>query len=181
MLVPADCVLLRRAFCWSPWLRTYLLHSQIWLSRLQRIKGGIVLEAKFGLPSACLCCLQLSTDQVARALRVSSGALVQSVGPNSAAAKAGLLPTRRGLTGIVTGLTTVTWPQLSISVHGNLLSCCLLQRRECCCFQHPKLQRRQPDPTPWQVFWHACLRLVAVGLGNSYTSSMACNCCKCLL
>ena len=47
--------------------------------------------------------LQLSTDQVAKALRVSSGALVQSVGPNSAAAKAGLLPTRRGLTGIVTG------------------------------------------------------------------------------
>lgn len=28
---------------------------------------------------------------------------MQSVGPNSAAAKAGLLPTRRGLTGIVTG------------------------------------------------------------------------------
>ncbi|DBB09887.1 hypothetical protein WJX82_007791 [Trebouxia sp. C0006] len=47
--------------------------------------------------------IQLSTDQVAKALRVSSGALVQSVGPNSAAAKAGLLPTRRGLTGIVTG------------------------------------------------------------------------------
>lgn len=50
-----------------------------------------------------LCGLQLSTDQVARALRVSSGALVQSVGPNSAAVKAGLLPTRRGLTGIITG------------------------------------------------------------------------------
>ncbi|KAL3159581.1 hypothetical protein ABBQ38_009994 [Trebouxia sp. C0009 RCD-2024] len=47
--------------------------------------------------------IQLSTDQVARALRVSSGALVQSVGPNSAAVKAGLLPTRRGLTGIITG------------------------------------------------------------------------------
>lgn len=47
--------------------------------------------------------IQLSTDQVAKALRVSSGALVQSVSPNSAAAKAGLLPTRRGLTGIITG------------------------------------------------------------------------------
>lgn len=52
--------------------------------------------------------LQLSTDQVAKALRVSSGALVQSVGPNSAAAKAGLLPTRRGLTGIVTGAAAMS-------------------------------------------------------------------------
>lgn len=47
--------------------------------------------------------LQLSTDQVARALRVSTGAMVQSVTPGSAAAKAGLLGTRRGLTGIVAG------------------------------------------------------------------------------
>ena len=39
---------------------------------------------------------------------MSSGALVQSVGPNSAAAKAGLLPTRRGLTGIVTGAAAMS-------------------------------------------------------------------------
>ncbi len=52
--------------------------------------------------------VQLSTDQVAKALRVSSGALVQSVGPNSAAAKAGLLPTRRGLTGIITGAAAMS-------------------------------------------------------------------------
>lgn len=58
----------------------------------------------------CFCLwLQLSTDQVAGALRVSSGALIQSVGPNSAAAKAGLLPTRRGLTGIITGVVTFFW------------------------------------------------------------------------
>lgn len=59
--------------------------------------------------------MQLSTDQVAKALRVSSGALVQSVSPNSAAAKAGLLPTRRGLTGIITGATPTT--------HSTLLYC----------------------------------------------------------
>ncbi|KAK9811738.1 hypothetical protein WJX72_009303 [[Myrmecia] bisecta] len=47
--------------------------------------------------------VQLSTDQVARALKVKKGALVQSVTPNSAAAKAGFLPTRRSLGGIVRG------------------------------------------------------------------------------
>ena len=60
-------------------------------------------KADQGIAAVCVWYMQLSTDQVARALRVSSGALVQSVLPNSGAAKAGLLPTRRGLTGIITG------------------------------------------------------------------------------
>ena len=42
-------------------------------------------------PGAC----QVASDQVARALKVGSGALIQSVTPGSAAAKAGLLATRR--------------------------------------------------------------------------------------
>jgi len=38
---------------------------------------------------------QIATDQMARALKVNQGALVQAVAPNSAAAKAGLQATRR--------------------------------------------------------------------------------------
>ena len=41
--------------------------------------------------------LQLSTDSVARQLKVVKGALVQAVSKGSQADKAGLLPTRRGL------------------------------------------------------------------------------------
>ena len=47
--------------------------------------------------------LQLSTDSVARQLKVVKGALVQAVSKGSQADKAGLLPTRRGLGGIIRG------------------------------------------------------------------------------
>ncbi|KAK9805437.1 hypothetical protein WJX73_006736 [Symbiochloris irregularis] len=47
--------------------------------------------------------VQVASDQVAQALKVRRGAMIQSVPSNSAAAKAGLLPTRRGLTGVVAG------------------------------------------------------------------------------
>ena len=47
--------------------------------------------------------LQVANEAVARQLRVTRGAMVQAVAPNSAAAKAGLLPTRRALSGIVAG------------------------------------------------------------------------------
>ena len=45
----------------------------------------------------------LAPESIASQLRVKGGALVQAVVPGSAAANAGLLPTRRGLGGIVTG------------------------------------------------------------------------------
>jgi S1-C subfamily serine protease len=45
----------------------------------------------------------LAPESIASQLRVKGGALVQAVPPGSAAAAAGLLPTRRGLGGIVTG------------------------------------------------------------------------------
>ena len=48
-------------------------------------------------------CEQLASEAVARQLKVTRGAMVQAVAPNSAAAKAGLLPTRRALSGIVAG------------------------------------------------------------------------------
>jgi len=46
---------------------------------------------------------QIATDLVAQKLGVKGGALLQSVAPGGAAAAAGLLPTRRGLGGIVAG------------------------------------------------------------------------------
>jgi S1-C subfamily serine protease len=45
----------------------------------------------------------LAPESIASQLRVKGGALVQAVPPGSNAAAAGLLPTRRGLGGIVTG------------------------------------------------------------------------------
>lgn len=45
----------------------------------------------------------MASPAVAARLNVSSGALVQSVVSGGAAEKAGLLPTRRGLAGIITG------------------------------------------------------------------------------
>ena len=47
--------------------------------------------------------ITLAGEQIALQLRVKGGALVQSVPEGSQAATAGLLPTRRGLGGIVTG------------------------------------------------------------------------------
>ena len=47
---------------------------------------------------------QVASDQVARSLRVTRGAMVQGVPPGSAADKAGLLGTRRTLTGIAAGM-----------------------------------------------------------------------------
>jgi hypothetical protein len=46
---------------------------------------------------------QVATEAVAKKLRVQAGALLQGVTPNGPAAKAGLLPTRRGLSGIIAG------------------------------------------------------------------------------
>ena len=47
--------------------------------------------------------MQIASEAVARQLRVNRGAVIQAVAPNSAAAKAGLLPTRRALSGIMAG------------------------------------------------------------------------------
>ncbi|GIL87504.1 hypothetical protein Vretimale_1608 [Volvox reticuliferus] len=46
---------------------------------------------------------QIASDSVAQRLKVSKGALIQMVTPGGAADKAGLLPTRRGLSGIILG------------------------------------------------------------------------------
>lgn len=48
-------------------------------------------------------CLQISSDAVAQKLKVTNGALISAVAPGSAAAAAGLVATRRGLGGVLTG------------------------------------------------------------------------------
>ena len=48
-------------------------------------------------------CVQIAADTVAARLNVGRGALIQAVTAGGAAEKAGLLPTRRGLSGIVAG------------------------------------------------------------------------------
>lgn len=47
--------------------------------------------------------MQVASEAVAKKLRVQAGALLQGVAPDGAAAKAGLLPTRRALGGVVAG------------------------------------------------------------------------------
>lgn len=64
--------------------------------------------------------VQIATDQVARALKVNQGALVQAVAPKSAAEAAGLQPTRRGLTGIVTGDAIIALEGRSVNKAADL-------------------------------------------------------------
>ncbi|KAK9840383.1 hypothetical protein WJX74_008971 [Apatococcus lobatus] len=66
--------------------------------------------------------LTLATDQVARALKVQRGAVIQGIAPNSAAAKAGLLTTRRGLTGIVPGDVIIGLEDRKVTRAGDLVS-----------------------------------------------------------
>lgn len=61
----------------------------------QLVATGRVARASLGV--------QPAPDPTARAFKVSDGVLIQTVEPDSAAARAGLLATRRGLGGIVAG------------------------------------------------------------------------------
>jgi len=47
--------------------------------------------------------VQIASEKVAKQLQVKEGALIQSLLPDSAASRAGLLPTRRGIGGILVG------------------------------------------------------------------------------
>jgi S1-C subfamily serine protease len=48
-------------------------------------------------------CVQVASDSIAAKLKVRQGALLSAVTAGSAAAAAGLLPTRRGLAGVLAG------------------------------------------------------------------------------
>ncbi len=75
-------------------------------------------------PPTCLTCpcTQVANDSVARKLRVSKGALLQNITPGGAAAQAGLLPTRRGLGGIVPGDVVVGLAGKAVNNAGDLES-----------------------------------------------------------
>ncbi|KAK9908391.1 hypothetical protein WJX75_007197 [Coccomyxa subellipsoidea] len=64
--------------------------------------------------------VQLASEAVARQLKVTRGAMVQAVAPNSAAAKAGLLPTRRALSGIVAGDVIIGLDSRPVTKPGDL-------------------------------------------------------------
>lgn len=72
------------------------------INTVKRIVPQLIEYGRVVAPSLNV---QVAPENVMRALKVNKGALVQTVDPNSAAAKAGLLPTRRGLSGIVPGGT----------------------------------------------------------------------------
>eukprot|EP00877_Chromochloris_zofingiensis_P014803 jgi/Chrzof1/9577/Cz04g08050.t1 len=78
------------------------------------LKYGKVVRPSLGV--------QVASDQVAQNLRITRGALLQSVLPNGAAAKAGLLPIRRGLTGIVPGDVILTVDGRLVQNSGDLLN-----------------------------------------------------------
>ena len=50
----------------------------------------------------------MASDDVSRRLQITQGACLQQVLPGGAASKAGILPTRRGLTGVVAGDVVVS-------------------------------------------------------------------------
>lgn len=57
----------------------------------------------FKVEADCYMLLQVASDSIAAKLKVRQGALLSGVAAGSAAAAAGLLPTRRGLGGVLAG------------------------------------------------------------------------------
>lgn len=71
----------------------------------------------------------MASEAVARQLRVNRGAVVQAVAPNSAAAKAGLLPTRRALSGIVAGDVIIALDRRPVTKPGTMSGDAVVQSR----------------------------------------------------
>ncbi|EFJ43542.1 trypsin family [Volvox carteri f. nagariensis] len=67
---------------------------------VKRVVPQLIQNGKVVRPSLDA---QIASDSVAQRLKVGRGALIQAVSSGGAADKAGLLPTRRGLSGIITG------------------------------------------------------------------------------
>eukprot|EP00193_Tetraselmis_chui_P004442 CAMPEP_0177760934 /NCGR_PEP_ID=MMETSP0491_2-20121128/5534_1 /TAXON_ID=63592 /ORGANISM="Tetraselmis chuii, Strain PLY429" /LENGTH=437 /DNA_ID=CAMNT_0019276871 /DNA_START=197 /DNA_END=1513 /DNA_ORIENTATION=+ len=70
---------------------------------IDTVKRTVPQLIEFGEAKQASLKIEIAPDRVARALRVKSGAMVQSVEAGSLAAKAGLLPVRRTLSGVVPG------------------------------------------------------------------------------
>eukprot|EP00241_Pyramimonas_parkeae_P002477 CAMPEP_0114227992 /NCGR_PEP_ID=MMETSP0058-20121206/2096_1 /TAXON_ID=36894 /ORGANISM="Pyramimonas parkeae, CCMP726" /LENGTH=441 /DNA_ID=CAMNT_0001338891 /DNA_START=75 /DNA_END=1400 /DNA_ORIENTATION=+ len=70
------------------------------IDTVKQIVPQIIAFGRVQLPSLNL---QVADEKVAGSFQVKNGVLVQGIIPNSAAAKAGLLATRRGISGVVLG------------------------------------------------------------------------------
>ena len=71
--------------------------------------------------------MQVASELLARQLKVNRGTVVQAVPPSSAAAKSGLLPTRRSLSGIVAGDAIIAIDKRPVNKPGLTFSSILLR------------------------------------------------------
>ncbi|KXZ45340.1 hypothetical protein GPECTOR_56g437 [Gonium pectorale] len=86
---------------------------------VKRVVPQLIANGKVVRPSLDA---QIATDSVAQRLNVGRGALIQAITPGGAAEKAGLLPTRRGLSGIITGDVIQALNERPINSGGDLLA-----------------------------------------------------------
>ena len=86
---------------------------------VSRVVPQIIKDGKVVLPSLNI---SAADPNVMKSLKVSQGVLVQGVPPGGAAEKAGLLPTRRGLTGIVTGDVVIRADGKAVNAEGDLVA-----------------------------------------------------------
>ena len=106
---------LQRAFARQP--------CECLFSAYQFARAHVAVPGRHETMSTCRAHMQVSSEAVARQLRVNRGAVIQAVAPNSAAAKAGLLPTRRALSGIVAGDTIVRIDSKPVAKPGKSHRC----------------------------------------------------------
>ncbi|GFR39899.1 hypothetical protein Agub_g404 [Astrephomene gubernaculifera] len=88
------------------------------IDMVRRVIPQLIAHGKVLRPSLEV---QIATDSVAQRLKVGRGALVQSVTPGGAGDRAGLLPTRRGLAGIITGDVILALDGRPLNSSGDLL------------------------------------------------------------
>lgn len=69
-------------------------------AQVKRVVPQLITYGKVVQPTLDV---QIASDAIAQRLKVGRGALVQGLTAGGAGDKAGLLPTRRGLSGIITG------------------------------------------------------------------------------
>ncbi|PNH07229.1 Protease Do-like 8, chloroplastic [Tetrabaena socialis] len=86
------------------------------------VKRVVPQLIQFGRVSRPSLEVQIANDGVAQRLKVGRGALIQAVTPGGAGDKAGLLPTRRGLSGIVTGDVIQGVNGQAVNSSGDLLA-----------------------------------------------------------
>lgn len=108
------------------------------LCSYRQTRNVAVLEVEDVVVCSVLCAMQIATDQVARALKVTQGALIQAVAPRGAAETAGLQPTRRqglcahiivcssSLACSALHLDESRWPEGW--TEGTLCSCCIARK-----------------------------------------------------